>query len=86
VKVFDYTVVVWKEEAGYVSKCPELGVASCGDSITEAVDNLKEAAELYLENAEKLGILQEVEESLTTKEKYTAHVEVDHSILEQSGR
>lgn len=77
-KVYDYTAVVWKEEAGYVSKCTELGVASCGESVAEAVDNLKEAVELYLANAEKLGILQEVEESLTTKEKYTTHVEVSH--------
>lgn len=31
-RTFDFTVVVWKEKGGYVSKCPELGVASCGDS------------------------------------------------------
>lgn len=73
---FDYTVVVWKERDAYVSKCPELGVASCGDSITEATENLKEAVELYLENAEALGLLEDVEESLTAQEKYTSHVEV----------
>jgi predicted RNase H-like HicB family nuclease len=72
----DYTVVVWKERGGYVSKCPELGVASCGDSISEAAANLKEAVELYLENAEALGMLDDVKESLTTKEKYTSHVEM----------
>ena len=55
-KIFHYTVVLWKEKGAYVSKCPELGVASCGDSITEATQNLKEAAELYLENAEALGL------------------------------
>ena len=60
-KRFDYTVVVWKEKGAYVSKCPELGVASCGDSITEATENLKEAVELYLENAEALGLLEDVE-------------------------
>ncbi|MBI5745716.1 MAG: type II toxin-antitoxin system HicB family antitoxin [Nitrospirae bacterium] len=63
-KTFDYTVVVWKEKEGYVSKCPELGVASCGDSISEAVENLKEAVDLYLENAESLGLLEDIEESL----------------------
>lgn len=47
-KTFDYTMVVWKESEGYVSKCPELGVASCGESINEAAENLKEAVELYL--------------------------------------
>lgn len=75
-KTFDYTVVVWKEEKGYVSKCPELGVASCGDSISEAMENLKEAVDLYLENAEELGLLDDLQESLTTKEKFTSHVEV----------
>lgn len=50
-KVFDYTVVVWKEKEGYVSKCPELGAASCGDPISEAIKNIKEAVELYIENA-----------------------------------
>ncbi|MBI2472723.1 MAG: type II toxin-antitoxin system HicB family antitoxin [Planctomycetes bacterium] len=75
-KVFDYTVVVWKEKEGYVSKCPELGVASCGDSISDAVENLKEAVELYLENAETLGLLDDIEESLTTKEKFTTREKV----------
>lgn len=75
-KTFDYTVVVWKEKGTYVSKCPELGVASCGGSIIEATENLKEAVELYLENAEALGLLEDVEESLMTREKYTSHVEL----------
>lgn len=75
-KTFDYTVVVWREKEGYVSKCPELGVASCGDSISEATENLKEAVELYLENAEALGLLEDIEESLTTKDKFTSHAEV----------
>ncbi|MEK7170108.1 MAG: type II toxin-antitoxin system HicB family antitoxin, partial [Patescibacteria group bacterium] len=67
---------VWKEKEGYVSKCPELGVASCGDTVSQAMENLKEAVALYLENAEALGLLDDVEESLTTKEKFTSHVEV----------
>ena len=74
-KVFDYTAVVWKEKEGYVSKCPELGTASCGDTFDEAVANLREAVELYLENARELGIIEDVEECLTTKEKYTARLE-----------
>lgn len=55
-KIFDYTVIVWKETEGYVSKCPELGVASAGDTIIDAMNNLKEAIELYLENARILGV------------------------------
>jgi predicted RNase H-like HicB family nuclease len=74
-KVFEYTAVVWKETEGYVSKCPELGVASCGDSFDEAVSNLRQAVELYIENAVELDLMGEIEESLTTKEKYTTHLE-----------
>ncbi|MEE9591845.1 MAG: type II toxin-antitoxin system HicB family antitoxin [Thermodesulfobacteriota bacterium] len=75
-KVFDYTVVVWKEKEGYVSKCPELGVASAGDSVSQAVENLKEAVALYIDNAEALDLMGDIEESLTTKEKFTSHAEI----------
>ena len=74
-KIFEYTAVVWKEAEGFVSKCPELGVASCGDTFEEAVNNLKEAVELYLDNAKELDMIEDIEESLTTKEKFTAHLE-----------
>jgi len=75
-RVFEYTAVVWKETEGYVSKCSELGVASYGESFDLAVSNLREAVELYLENAKELDLIEEIEESLTTKEKFTAHLEV----------
>ena len=75
-KTFEYTAVVWKEEGGFVSKCPELGVASCGDTFEEAVMNLKEAVELYIENAKELNLLGDIEESLTAKEKFTASFKV----------
>ena len=65
-KTLDYTIVVWKEDEGYVSKCPELGVASCGDSISEATESLKEAVDLYLENAEALGLIEDIVFELPT--------------------
>ncbi len=43
------TAVVHKEEDVYVAECPEVGTASQGETIEEAVENLKEATELYLE-------------------------------------
>lgn len=43
------TAVLHKEEDLYVAECPEVGTASQGKTIEEAVANLKEAAELYLE-------------------------------------
>lgn len=43
------TAIVYWEEDVYVAECPDLGTASQGDSIEEALANLKEATELYLE-------------------------------------
>ncbi|HEY5714014.1 MAG TPA: type II toxin-antitoxin system HicB family antitoxin [Candidatus Gracilibacteria bacterium] len=44
------TYVIWQEEEGWVSKCLTTGVTSCGDTQEEAIKNLKEALELYLED------------------------------------
>ena len=43
------TAIVHKEDNLYVAQCPEVGTASQGDTIEEAVANLQEATELYLE-------------------------------------
>lgn len=43
------TAVVHQEDDLFVAECPEVGVASQGTTIQEAVANLREAAELYLE-------------------------------------
>ena len=43
------TAVVHQEENLYVAECPEIGTVSQGGSVEEAVANLKEATELYLE-------------------------------------
>ena len=44
-----FTAVVYKEDELYVAECPEIGTASHGDTIEEAVASLKEATELYLQ-------------------------------------
>ena len=41
--------VQW-DEVAYWSRCPELGVASCGDTVEEVLDGLAEAIEVYLED------------------------------------
>jgi len=51
---YKLTATIWREPEGYVAKCSELGVASAGDSPSDALANLKEATELYLENAKAL--------------------------------
>jgi predicted RNase H-like HicB family nuclease len=44
-----FTAVVYREEDVYVAECPEIGTTSQGETIEEALSNLKEATELYLE-------------------------------------
>lgn len=44
-----FSAVVHKEGDIYVADCPEVGTVSQGESVDEAVANLKEATELYLE-------------------------------------
>jgi predicted RNase H-like HicB family nuclease len=43
------TAVLHKEEDLWVAECTEVGTVSQGSSVEEAVANLKEATELYLE-------------------------------------
>lgn len=52
------TAIIEREGSGYVSLCPELDIASQGDSIEEARDNLKEAIELFFETASAEEIKQ----------------------------
>lgn len=44
-----FTAVLHKEGSLYVADCPEVGTVSQGETIEEALANLKEATELYLE-------------------------------------
>ena len=44
-----YTAVLHREDDLYVAECAEVGTVSQGYSIEEAIANLKEATELYLE-------------------------------------
>jgi predicted RNase H-like HicB family nuclease len=50
--VRNYTAIVEREGDGFMSLCPELDVASQGRTVEEAVANLKEAVELFLECAD----------------------------------
>jgi predicted RNase H-like HicB family nuclease len=51
-----FTALIERENSGYVSLCPELDIASQGDSIEEAKANLREAVELFFEFADKSEI------------------------------
>ena len=44
-----FTAILHKEEEFYVAECPEVGNVSQGHTVEEAIANLKESTELYLE-------------------------------------
>ena len=48
-KVHTFSAVIHREEDLYVATCPEVGTVSQGTTVEDALANLKEATELYLE-------------------------------------
>jgi predicted RNase H-like HicB family nuclease len=54
------TAIIEKEGDGYVALCPELDIASQGDSVSDARDNLTEALELFFETASEQEVRQRV--------------------------
>lgn len=54
----ELTAIIESEADGYVALCPELDVASQGDTVIEACSNLQEALELFLETASETEIEQ----------------------------
>ena len=48
-KIFNIPIVVIPERSSFSAWCPDLDVASQGDTVEEAIANIKEAIELYLE-------------------------------------
>ena len=47
----ELTAIIEREGTGYVALCPEVDVASQGNTIQEARTNLEEALELFFETA-----------------------------------
>jgi predicted RNase H-like HicB family nuclease len=45
------TAIIGREGTGFVSLCPELDIASQGDSVEQARENLQEALELFFETS-----------------------------------
>jgi predicted RNase H-like HicB family nuclease len=52
------TAIIEREGDGYVALCPELDIASQGDSVEEARQNLAEAVELFFEAADPAEVEQ----------------------------
>ncbi|MDO8690450.1 MAG: type II toxin-antitoxin system HicB family antitoxin [Dehalococcoidia bacterium] len=58
------TAIIEREGDGYVSLCPELDVASQGDSVEQARDNLREALELFFETASSEEVKQRLHDEV----------------------
>jgi len=72
--IYKFTTILTKESKWYVARCVELGVVSQGKTIEEAQKNLKEAAELYLENTPKSKfVLSKTSPLITTLELSLSH-------------
>ena len=53
------TEEIWKEGNMYVSYCPELDIAACGENVQQAKDNLKEVILINVEETKKMGTFDE---------------------------
>ena len=60
----NFTAIIEKEGDMYVALCPELDIASQGNSVEEARQNLKEAIELFLEEASPSEIQERLHSEL----------------------
>lgn len=65
------TAIIEREGDGYVAFCPEVDIASQGESIEQARENLREALELFFESASPEEVKQRLHE-----EVYITQVEV----------
>lgn len=62
-RIQQFTAIIESEGDDYVSLCPELDIASQGDSVEEAKNNLLEALQLFFEVADS----SEIENRLHTE-------------------
>ena len=58
------TAIIEREGTGYISLCPELDIASQGNSVEQARDNLREALELFFETASPEEIEQRLHDEV----------------------
>ena len=64
-------VIVSKESKLYVALAPDVDIASQGETIEEALQNLQEALELYFEDEDSIT-------PVTTNQKFITFIEVSN--------
>ncbi|MGD9806699.1 MAG: type II toxin-antitoxin system HicB family antitoxin [Hyphomicrobiaceae bacterium] len=66
-----FTAIIEREDDVYVALCPELDIASQGETVTEARTNLAEAIELFFETAS-----EEEKKQRLSGEVYVTQIEI----------
>jgi len=56
--------ILYKEGDYYVSQCLNVDISSFGNNVQEAIDNLKEAVELYFEDNNEINIIPIINETM----------------------
>ena len=68
-----FTAIIEKEDKAYVALCPELDIASQGESIEQALANLQEAVDLFLDTADPREIQERHRGPVFVTQFPTAH-------------
>lgn len=63
-KKHQFTAVIEREDNVYVALCPDLDIASQGETVEEARNNLKEAIELFFETASQQEIRERMHDEV----------------------
>ena len=71
-QIQQFTGIIEREGEGYVALCPELDIASQGDTVEEARNNLLEALGLFFECAD----ISEIERRFRKNELFITRLEV----------
>jgi predicted RNase H-like HicB family nuclease len=77
-ETYIFSAVVRKEGKLYFSWCPELDIASQGETIEEVIKNLKEAIELYLEDED--AQIQATGQIFTTTVEVFSHAKTSNPV------
>ncbi len=56
--------IIYKEGDYYVSQCLNVDISSFGNNVQEAIDNLKEAVELYFEGNDNINVMPIISETM----------------------
>ena len=75
------TEEIWKEGSMYVSYCPEMDIASCGEDIKQAKENLLETILINIEDTKKMGTYKQFIEECGLEETDTDVLSVRKELI-----